>query len=300
MVPLFMPRPYLVTVHDLSSLIYDKRAGWRHDLHLYRIRRGLRRASRILAVSSATARDVSALLGIPADRTRIIYSAPDPQFTDAGVSAETELECQRVMERYQVNSPFLLYSGTVRPQKNLPRLVEAFALVRGELDQHPDYRDLRLLIIGDEVSKAPAIRQAVMQAHVASFVRFLGFVPMETLRAFYRAATAFVFPSLYEGFGLPPLEAMASGVPVITSNTSSLPEVVGEAAVTVDPENVFEIARGIKDVLLDHSLRHRLVAAGHAQVARFDWDRTAKEVLDVYASIGPGGRSRREVPPARA
>ena len=113
-------------------------------------------------------------------------------------------------------------------------------------------------------------------------VRFLGFVPFDTLRCFYEAAAAFVFPSRYEGFGLPPLEAMACGTPVVTSSVSSLPEVVGDAAVLVNPENVFDIARGIREILLDQDLRAELVARGRRQAARFSWERTARAVHDIY------------------
>jgi glycosyltransferase involved in cell wall biosynthesis len=113
-------------------------------------------------------------------------------------------------------------------------------------------------------------------------VRFLGFVPFDTLRVFLPTAAAFVFPSLYEGFGLPPLEAMASGTPVVTSNVSSLPEVVGDAAMLVNPENVFDIARGIREVLLDDELRAGLIRRGREQAARFSWERTARQVLEIY------------------
>lgn len=287
MVPLLMPRPYVVTVHDLSSLIFEKKAGWRHDAHFYRVRRGLMRAEQILAVSSATARDLSSLLAIPTSKVKVVYGAPDPRF-----SLAEDPERKRILERYQVNYPFLLYSGNIRPQKNIPRLVEAFALLKGELEGHPLYRDLRLVIIGDEVSKSPAVRQAVTKTRVASSVRFLGFVPIETLRAFYEAATAFVFPSLYEGFGLPPLEAMASGTPVVAASTSSVPEVVGDAAVTVNPESVFDIARGIKEVLLDANLRRRLIEAGRQQVGRFNWDVTAREVFAAYTEVASRKRPR--------
>jgi glycosyltransferase involved in cell wall biosynthesis len=119
-------------------------------------------------------------------------------------------------------------------------------------------------------------------------VRFLGFVPISTLRVFYETAAAFVFPSLYEGFGLPPLEAMALGTPVVTSNVSSLPEAVDDAAVTVNPENVFDIARGIRDVLLNHDLRARLVDLGRVQAQRFNWERTARQVLDTYLEVASG------------
>jgi glycosyltransferase involved in cell wall biosynthesis len=157
--------------------------------------------------------------------------------------------------------------------------------VRNELSAHPVYKDLRLIIIGDEISRNPAVRHAVIHSRVENCARFLGFVPFDTLRIFYECAEVFVFPSLYEGFGLPPLEAMASGTPVVTSNVSSLPEAVGDAAVLVNPENVFEIARGIREVLLDANLREKLIARGHEQAARFSWERTAREVMEVYSEV---------------
>jgi glycosyltransferase involved in cell wall biosynthesis len=125
----------------------------------------------------------------------------------------------------------------------------------------------------------------VIHSRVENCARFLGFVPFDTLRVFYECAAAFVFPSLYEGFGLPPLEAMASGTAVVTSNVSSLPEAVNDAAMLVNPENVFDIARGIREVLLDSELRSRLVAKGKEQAARFSWDRTAREVIEVYEEV---------------
>jgi len=135
------------------------------------------------------------------------------------------------------------------------------------------------------------VRRAVIQTRVEKAVRFLGFVPFEALRIFFQSAALFVFPSLYEGFGLPPLEAMASGTPVVASNASALPEVLGDAAVLVNPENVFEIARAIQEALLDEQLRAELRAKGKAQAARYSWDRTAREVLAVYreASFARGG-----------
>jgi glycosyltransferase involved in cell wall biosynthesis len=144
------------------------------------------------------------------------------------------------------------------------------------------YGDLRLVIIGDNISQYPSVRQSVIRSRVENMVRFLGFVPFETLRCFYQSAAAFVFPSRYEGFGMPPLEAMACGAPVVASNVSSLPEVVGDSAVLVNPENVFDIVRGIQDVLLDENLRATLIAKGREQAARFSWSRTARQVREIY------------------
>jgi len=292
-VPLLMAKPYVVTIHDMASLLFDRRSGLRMNLRRYRFRRGLQRADRVIAVSEATRRDVQKELGIPADRVRVVYNAPDPEFfahrpvkdaRAAGPEGRSR-DLQRILERYQIHYPFLLYAGNIRKQKNIPRLVDAFAVVRQRLREHPVYKDLHLIIIGDEISQNPEVRRAVIQGRVEAAVRFLGFVPFDTLRNFFEAAAAFVFPSLYEGFGLPPLEAMASGTAVITSGVSSLPEVVGDAALLVNPENVFDIARGIKEVLLDDELRQTLIRRGRVQAAKFSWERAAREVLAIYREI---------------
>jgi glycosyltransferase involved in cell wall biosynthesis len=283
-VSLFMPKPYVVTVHDMSSLLFEKVPRAQRRFRLYQFRRGLERAARIVAVSNATRRDVEGLFGIPSERIRQIYNAPDPKFLEDGTRLQMP-ERQRILDRYQIDYPFLLYVGTIRPQKNIPRLVEAFAVLRGQLEDHPLYKDLRLIIIGDEISRHPAVRRTVIQTRMEHAVRFLGFVPFDTLRTFYASAAAFVFPSLYEGFGLPPLEAMASGTPVVTSNISSLPEVVGDAAVLVNPENVFEIARGIREALTNEHLRAALIEKGHQQARRFSWESTARQVLEIYRDL---------------
>jgi glycosyltransferase involved in cell wall biosynthesis len=290
-VPLLMIRPYVVTIHDLANLYFDEeeRSPMRMQLRRYRFRRGLLRAARVIAVSDATRRDVESQMGVPPNRIRRVYNAPDPGFLGAGAEgssgaprAATAEERRRIMERYQVNYPFLLYAGNIRRHKNVPRLVEAFAVLREQLTGHPVYRELRLVIIGDTISQYPAVRQAVIKSKMEQVVRFLGFVPFETLRCFYESAAAFVFPSRYEGFGLPPLEAMACGAPVVTSNVSSLPEVVGDAAMLVNPENVFDIARGVREVLLNPELREDLIRRGREQAARFSWERTARQVLEIY------------------
>ena len=295
-VPLLLPKPYAVTVHDLGSLFYDDASGLLHAARRFRLRHGLERAAGIIAVSGATRRDVSNLVPAAADRIRLIYNAPDPQFLERRPAAQaapagpqdTARERHRILERYQIRYPFLLYAGSIRPQKNIPRLIEAFAVARSNLENHRGYRDLRLIIIGDEIARHPDVRRAVIHSRVEHCVRFLGFLPFDTLRVFHELATAFVFPSLYEGFGLPPLEAMASGTPVIASGVSSLPEVVGGAAMMVNPENVFDIARGITEVLLNDDLRQELIVKGRRQAAKFSWAKTAEEVLRVYEEIAAG------------
>lgn len=281
-IPFFMPQPYVVTIHDMSSLLYPDRGELRETAHEERYRRGALRAARIIAVSHSTRRDLEGVLRLPPGRVRTIHSAPDPTFLTPD---EGRLSDRETLERYSIQPPFILYAGTIRPQKNVSRLIEAFAVVRSELEQHPEYRDLRLVIIGDELSRHPAVRRAVVATRVAPYVRFLGFVPTATLKVFYRAATVFAFPSLYEGFGLAPLEAMACGTPVVASSVPSLVEAVGEAAELVTPDNVFDIARGLRATLLDEPYRKNLVQAGYQQVKQFNWERTGRAVLDIYREI---------------
>jgi glycosyltransferase involved in cell wall biosynthesis len=277
-----MPQPYVLTIHDMSSLLFPTRSDFRHAIHEEHYNRGAWRASRIITVSHSTRRDLEGVLHIPTEKIQTIYSAPDPAFA---IADGDPVKDQQMLDRYSIHYPFILYAGTIRPQKNVPRLIEAFAVLRAELESHPEYSDLRLVIIGDELSKNPSVRRAVVATRLEPAVRFLGFVPLETLKVFYRAAALFAFPSLYEGFGLAPLEAMACGTPVVASNLPPLVEAVGDAAELVSPDNVFDIARGLREVLLNQERRQRLVAAGREQALRFHWDKTAREVMAVYRDI---------------
>lgn len=277
-VPLLVPCRYVVTVHDLADFLFPTDDGFRRRLRLFLARRSLAGASRILAVSRATRLDLVEYCRIPGQKIEVVHNAIDERFS---LTSRHE-DKKRVLERYGVDYPFVLYAGSVKPQKNLARLIEAFAVLKGDLRAHPVYGDLKLILIGDELSKHPHLRRTVIKTRIQQDVRFLGFVPVEVLRVFYSSAEVFVFPSLHEGFGLPPLEAMAQGTPVVVSNVSSLPEVVGNAAIMVNPDNVFDIARGVKRVLLDVDTRELLRERGLEQVKKFSWDRSVERVLEIY------------------
>ena len=279
--PRYMPLPYVLTAHDLQTYMYPREGSsiFRRLFHSRFTRHALRNAARICAVSHFTRSEVSRVFGIPEEKIEVLYNAIDQAFQRGHA---TDADRQLVSERYQVNYPFLLYAGNIKPHKNLVRIIEAFSALKGELKKDGKFPDLRLIIIGDELSQHPDLRRTVVRSGVQNDVRFLGFVPTEVLRIFYDLAKVFVFPSLYEGFGLPPLEAMAHGTPVVTSNTSSLPEVVGSAAVLVNPENVFEIMHALHRVLLDQPLRERLKQRGYEQVERFSWDASVTRLLEIY------------------
>jgi glycosyltransferase involved in cell wall biosynthesis len=175
----------------------------------------------------------------------------------------------------------VLYVGNIKPHKNLVRLIEAFSELRtGDLE------DVKLLIIGDQISKLPALRHAVHRHKLHKHVRFLGYVPDDQLAVLYRLAAVFVFPSLYEGFGLPPLEAMASGTPVVVSNVSSLPEVVGDAAVLVDPHDIDSIVDGLRCVLTNPTRADEMRRKGRERSREFSWERSVARTLEVYKRIG--------------
>ncbi len=283
-VPRGLPCPYVMTVHDVLEHMYraHDHSGLRRSLHSTLTRHVLKGAARIFAVSKFTQSEIEKLFAIPPERVEVVYNAIDERFLRGHAS---EADRQLLAERYLVTHPFLLYAGRISPHKNVVRTIEAFSALKSELEKEGSYPDLKLIIIGDELSRNPDLRRTVIRSGVQNDVRFLGFVPIEVLRIFYDAAKIFVFPSLYEGFGLPPLEAMAHGTPVVTSNTSSLPEVVGNAAVLVNPENVFEIMRALHRVLRDQALREKLKQRGYEQVRKFSWDDSARRVLRVYESV---------------
>ena len=283
-IPRNLPCPYVMTVHDVLEHMYSARrhSGIRRSLHFQLTRRALKGAARVFAVSRFTKSEIEKLFSISGDRVEVIYNAIDERFLRGHTS---DADQQLLAERYLVTYPFLLYAGRISPHKNVIRIIEAFSALKCELEKENKYPDLKLIIIGDELSKHPDLRRTVIRSGVQNDVRFMGFVPIEILRIFYDVAKTFVFPSLYEGFGLPPLEAMAHGTPVVTSNTSSLPEVVGSAAVLVNPENVFEIMRALHRVLLDQALREKLKHRGYEQATRFSWDDSARQLLKVYERV---------------
>jgi glycosyltransferase involved in cell wall biosynthesis len=282
--PQGIPCPYVVTVHDLFDHLYrvNSHSTLKRSLHFKFTKRVLHRAARIFAVSNFSKKDTERLFRVAPEKIEVIYNAIDERFRQGHAS---DAEREFIAERYQVNYPFLLYAGRISPHKNVVRIIEAFSALKTELAKDNQFEDLKLIIIGDEVSKHPDLRRAVVKGRVQNDVRFLGFVPIEVLRIFYDQAKIFVFPSLYEGFGLPPLEAMAHGTPVVTSNTSSIPEVVGNAAVMVNPENVFEIMKALHRVLLDQGVRDKLKARGMQQCEKFSWDASVRRMLQVYSEV---------------
>lgn len=270
----------VLTIHDLSFLRVPECADPRLRWYLGQVvPRSVGRADFLLADSESTRRDLVELLGVPPDRVQVIYAGVDAMFAPV----EDAEALRRAREKYARGRPYILAVGTLEPRKNYPTLIRAFARARQEA-RLPH----ALVIVGRKGWVYEPIFAAVDDLRLHDEVLFPGFVPDEELPALYNAADVLVTPSFYEGFGLPALEAMACGTPVIVSDVSSLPEVVGDAGVRVDPRDEAGLAEAIVRVVGDSALRAGLREAGLRRAREFTWDRAARELLGVYARLGRG------------
>ncbi len=267
----FRKSPSVVTIHDVS---FFRNPGWftLNRAMYYRVAVGqsAHTATRVIADSTAAADDIVNFLGIRAGKIDVIPLGVDPVFCPA-----PDAQCARIRERHGLPGRFFLYLGTLEPRKNLPRLIEAWSRIAIEAD-------VDLVIAGRDGWKTGPIDRAIGSSLARARIHRPGFVDPADLPALLSAATAFVWPSLCEGFGLPVLEAMACGVPVLSSNTSSIPEVTGDAAMLVDPLDIDAIANGMLRIVRDEKLRARLRTAGPEQARRFTWERTASMTLETY------------------
>ncbi len=266
----------LLTVHDLSFVQVPETASPPLKAYLDAVvPRSVRRADHILADSDATRIDLINLYGLPPEKITVLLSGVDSRFKPARAD-----EIASVRQKYGLDGvEFLLAVGTVQPRKNYARLAQALARLRQR-----GY-DLHLVVAGGAGWLEDPIHQAVRAAGMEQFVHFIGFAPDADLPALYSAACCLAFPSLYEGFGLPVLEAMACGTPVVTSNLSSLPEVAADAALLVDPYDVEALAWALERVVSDTDLRRRLVSQGTTRAAHFTWEASARHLLAVYGQL---------------
>ncbi len=272
MAPVLAGVPTVVTVHDLSALTMPEYHTWRNRLlTVPQMLLSLRRAARLIAVSAYTAGELARLPGVDPARIRVVHEAPAP-----GLQPATPQAVAALRDRLGLPERFLLFLGALEPRKNVAALVRALGALWAHGERVP------LVIGGAEGWRNDEVYAEVQRLGLADAVRFIGYVNQGDLAALYGAATAFVYPSLFEGFGLPPLEAMACGAPVLCSNTSSLPEVIGDAALTVDPRATDELTAALRRVLDDADVRASLREAGQRRAALFSWERMARETLAIY------------------
>ncbi len=269
--PLGLPCPSVVTIHDLAFLRFPEQVTAKRYRYLSRtVRSSVKRATGVLAVSEGTKRDIVDLLGVEPGKIVVTPLGVDERFRRIDDAALTHFREQAGIER-----PFVLFVGTLEPRKNLPRLVEAFTLIAKDVPHD-------LVVIGPEGWLTSEIHESSARLLDRGRIQFRGFVPDGQLPAWYSASDLFAYPSLYEGFGLPALEAMACGAPVLTSSVSSMPEVVGDAGLTVDPLDSQAISDGMLKVLSEPGLREDLRRRGPERAKRFTWHRTAELTVAAY------------------
>lgn len=276
----------LLTVHDLSFLRYPECAFPRLRAYLAKVvPRSLKRADHVLADSQATKQDLIELLGVPPDKISVVYGGIEERFTPAADPTGDAL----VRQKYGFDQPYIFSVGTLEPRKNYVRLIRAYHRLDQEAGGAPP-----LVIAGGKGWLYEGIFAEVERLGLGKRVRFLGYVQDADLPALYRGADLFAFPSLYEGFGFPPLEAMACGCPVVCSNSSSLPEVVGDAAILVDPTDEEQIAHALYAGLTDAALRETLIERGLARAARFTWPAAARRLLAEYERLSRASLNAQE------
>ncbi len=275
----FLKVPYIITVHDLiryfdlkgySTFIH--RPNLRDKFYLSLDYRGVKKATRVIAVSQATKHDLVQYLGIPKERISVVYQGIDHQLF-------------RPTSRRLVDYPYILFIGTEHPRKNFVGLLKSFS----KLKNQGNFKDLKVLKVGRAGRLGTEFRKhtlrVVNELGLSSEVVFTDYVAPEDLPAYYSGAECLILPSFYEGFGLPPLEAMACGCPVIVSNLASLPEVAGDAAIKVNPDDIDSITNAIYEVLTNERSKRELVSRGFERARQFSWEKTAKETLKVYESV---------------
>ena len=286
--PLLAKSRLVFTLFDTTIYIYPElHTQANYNLVNRNLHNAARYASAIIAISEQSRRDFQRFLHVPDDRITVIYGAADERFHPAIPREEIE----RVKRAHGIDSEYILSVGTTEPRKNILRLVSAF---RSLLKRGLKYK---LVIAGERGWLSDPLYEFVEQERLKERVLFTGYVNDRDLPSLYAGATVFAFPSLYEGFGLPVVEAMACGAPTITSNRSSLPEVAGDAALLVDPEDEGQIKEALQRLLEDEALRQELSRRAIEQSKKFSWDQSARQALKVYESVISGNRISRSFDP---
>jgi glycosyltransferase involved in cell wall biosynthesis len=269
--PPFLPKPLMFTVHDLTMLrnpeFYDRLIRMRLA---ETIRPAIKKARMLVCISSSVQRELQEEFRVSDDRVTVVHHGVSPAFRPVA-------EARGVVKiKLGIDRPYLLFVGQMKLRKNIVRILEAFARVR-EMGH-----DVALVLAGRRGHTSEGMNEVIARQQLAPHLIELGHVEDALLPALYSAAEAFVFPSLHEGFGLPVLESMACGTPVLTSNTSALPEIAGDAALLVDPTSVDEIADGLSRLLTDTCLRSKLITAGKVRSSHFTWESAAEQTMRAY------------------
>jgi glycosyltransferase involved in cell wall biosynthesis len=274
--PAFGCRRSVITIHDLNFLHYPQfLTAESHRYYNEQIEWAVQTADHILCDSQATKSDLTSLLGVPPDKVTVVYLA-----ADSACRPLPDAESRRIAARYGLEPGYLLFVGTLEPRKNLPGLLQAYRLLLDE-----NVTTAPLVLVGGKGWLYDEIFRRVEELHLAEQVRFFHGVSDVALVGLYNCASVLAMPSFYEGFGLPALEAMACGTPVVVAERASLPEVVGDAGLLVNPDSPGDIAQALARVLTEATLRDRMRERGLARAARFTWEESARRTLAVYRQV---------------
>lgn len=285
-VPLFYRRPFVVTIHDTTISFYPGKkmnVWWRKYAYQKVIENAIKKSQKIITVSDNTKKDIEKLFSAPSQKIQTIWNGIGDDFKPI-----SQIKKDTVREKFGINPHFLLYTGVWREHKNLVNLLRAFRLILDKAhkkDGPQKLKNLHLVLTGKEDPYYPEVKKTIHDLDLTSHIKHVGLVDREDLQALYSAAGVYVFPSLYEGFGLPPLEAMKCHTPVCASRISSIPEVCGDAVEYFDPHNVLNMAEKIMAVLTQDALREELILKGQKRVTLFSWDKAAEQTLHIYRSV---------------
>lgn len=272
--PVFCPQKYIMTVHDLAPFIHPEFFPKKILLRLNPLlKKGIKHAAKIIAVSEATKRDVIRLFGIDAHKIVVIHHGIDSQYKPI----EDKKDAVTILKKYGISDKYILYVGRIQARKNILRLIQAFQLLKQKKKlKH------KLVLVGKRMWESKEIFKEIDKLDIREDVILTDHASYPDLPYFYNGADAFIYPSLFEGFGIPPLEAMACGTPVIASNVTAIPEIVGDAALFVDPIDISSIAEGMDKLLSSDNLKKDLIKKGFQRAKQFSWKETAKKTLSVY------------------
>lgn len=276
-IPLLSKVPQVTTIHDCAYAKYPEEFSSLFDRCLYAVmfRTALVKSRKIIAVSHATKEDLHRIYGVSKEKIRVIHEGVDEVFFESPSN-----DCDQVKDVCGIDQPFMLFVGIARPRKNLERILRAFAAARGRMD-----REMKLVIAGPEDTRFLNTRQLIEHLNIGESVILAGSITDQQLRSLYRSTTCFLFPTLHEGFGLPALEAMASGTPVITSRRPAHEEIAGDAALLVDPANTNEMAEAIIRMTEDDRLREEMIQKGLNRARMFSWEMCAAQTLAIYDEV---------------
>ncbi len=273
----------LLTIHDLSFLKYpeffSRRKNFWHKM--IDVKKLINRFDVIIAVSENTKRDIMELCEVDENKIKVIYAGVGEEYRQI-TNNDSEIRLIEVRNKYNLPDKFILYLGTVEPRKNVDGIIRAYSKLRVD---NRELRDYKLVIAGGRGWKSDDIYKEWERSEFKDDIKFLGYINSKDKVYLYNLASVFVYPSFYEGFGFPPLEAMACGAPVVTSYAASLPEVTGDAALMIDPYNINDIAQAMQEILTDENLRNKLVERGLEHAKKFSWGKTTREYLKIFNNL---------------